>query len=85
MVVALGFWAAAIGYALVYTGVQWFTGGNGSLAQNLGLSTTLTPAALKTTAPTPAAVTASGAIGDVTAGVGSGGASGTGYPSSTDL
>ncbi len=52
MVVALGFWTVAIGYALVYTGVQWFTGSgtNSSLAQNLGLKTALTPAPGKLTA-----------------------------------
>lgn len=70
MVIALGFWTVAVGYALVYTGVQWFTGSgtNSSLAQNIGLKTALTPAPGKTTA----AVTG-------------GGPSGTGYPSSTQV
>jgi Ca2+/Na+ antiporter len=66
MVIALGFWSLALGYTLVYTGVQWFTSGSSSLAANLGLKSALI------TAPTTATATA-----------GTGGPSGTGYPSST--
>lgn len=39
MVLALGFWALALGYTLVYTGVEWFVAGKGSLAENIGLPT----------------------------------------------
>jgi hypothetical protein len=72
VVIALGFWSLALGYALIYTGVQFFTtpGGGGSLAANLGLKSALT------TAPTAAATAATTA--------GTGGPSGTGYPSSTE-
>jgi hypothetical protein len=38
MLSALGIWLATLGYALVYTGVQFFTSGGGSLAVNLGLT-----------------------------------------------
>lgn len=41
MIIALGFWSIVIGYTLVYTGVEWFTTGKGSLAENLGLSSNL--------------------------------------------
>ena len=37
MVLALGFWALALGYTMVYTGVEWFLLGKGSLAENIGL------------------------------------------------
>lgn len=39
----LGFWSVAIGYALIYTGVEWFTAGKGSLAENLGLPALIGP------------------------------------------
>jgi hypothetical protein len=72
MVIALGFWSLALGYALVYTGVQWFTTPNGqgaSLAVNLGLKSALTTAPATTAAATS----------------GTGGPTGTGYPSSTEV
>jgi hypothetical protein len=86
VVIALGFWGAALGYALIYTGVQFFTGGNGSLASNLGLSTTLT-AAGSTAPPLPrpqgGQAPASGSLTGAATPAGTGGPSGSGYPSST--
>jgi hypothetical protein len=82
MVVALGFWSLAIGYALIYTGVQFFTtpGGGGSLAANLGLGKSALTVVPGTSAQ---AASASGGVGNVAAGVS--GPAGTGYPSSTEL
>jgi len=78
VVIALGFWSLAIGYTLVYTGVQWFTSGSSSLAANLGLKSALI------TAPTTGAK-GSIAPGTGNAAVGAGGPTGTGYPSSSEV
>lgn len=50
MSVAAGFWALVIGYALIFTGVEYFVTGKSSLATNLGLGS----AALTATTPTTA-------------------------------
>jgi len=72
VVIALGFWSLALGYTLIYTGVQYFTQGSSSLAANLGLKSALT-------VTTPASATAAGTT------AGTGGPAGTGYPSSTQV
>jgi hypothetical protein len=56
MQLAVGMWIVAVGYAMVFTGVSWFTDGanSHSLFQNLGLQQVApkpTPNAAATPAP----------------------------------
>lgn len=58
---AAGAWLFVLGYALVYTGVSWFVGGNApSLASSLGITTLQ---------PSVQAVKSSAAVGSVVSGV----------------
>lgn len=54
MKIVIGIWIATIGYALVFTGVQFFTSGSGSLSQSLGLTQPLLGNTLGTVTKTAA-------------------------------
>ena len=64
MLTPVGFWAVVIGYALVYTGVQYFSGNGGSLATSLGLSSPL-QTALPSSTPTASSATSSNLAGGI--------------------
>ena len=61
MVIALGFWALAIGYATIYTGIQGFSQGSSSLSANLGITS------LTGQSPTSTQATQTGAVSNLAA------------------
>jgi hypothetical protein len=64
MMLPVGLWAFVLGYALVYTGVSYFTGNGGSLALSLGLTSPL-QTALPASTPTASSSTSSNLNGGI--------------------
>lgn len=63
MLTPVGFWAFVLGYALVYTGVSYFTGSPTSLTLSLGLTSPLqTPVPTSTPTASVASSTLAGGI-----------------------